>query len=342
MKLAPRDLPAFVARPDPRRPGILIHGSDPLRIAHQRRDLIAALIGPAGEAEMRLQRLAAADLRRDPAALQDALRARGFFPGARAVLLEEAGDAHAPVVADALAAWAEGDAMLVVTAEGLTAASKLRTLFEKHPRALAAAIYDDPPGPEEIAAELRRAGLTALDRAAAADLEALGRSLEPGDFRQTLEKIALYKLGDPSALTADEVQALAPATIEAETDALVLAVADGRVAEIGPLMLRLSGQGVLPVTLLLAMGRHLRALHAAACDPEGPAQGIARARPPVLWKLRDRMARQAGTWGRDRIETALGLVLDTDLALRSADQTAPPGAVAERLFIRLATLARSR
>ena len=86
MKLAPRDANAFFSKPDPKRAGILIYGSDAMRVALKRQDLVAALIGPEGEAELRLTRIAGTDLRRDPAALLDATKAVGFFPGPRAVL----------------------------------------------------------------------------------------------------------------------------------------------------------------------------------------------------------------------------------------------------------------
>ena len=63
MKLNPRDANAFFAMPDSRRAGILIHGADAMRVALKRQDLIANLIGPNGEEEMRLTRMMAADLR---------------------------------------------------------------------------------------------------------------------------------------------------------------------------------------------------------------------------------------------------------------------------------------
>ena len=71
------------------------------------------------------------------------------------------------------------------------------------------------------------------------------QALEPGDFRQTLEKIALYKFGDSQPLTAAEVDAMAPATIDAEMDEVVRAAAEGRARDIGLLMRRLEGQGLL-------------------------------------------------------------------------------------------------
>ncbi|PKP75999.1 MAG: DNA polymerase III subunit delta [Alphaproteobacteria bacterium HGW-Alphaproteobacteria-6] len=339
MKLSGAAALRFFARPDPGRAGLLIHGADAMRVALRRQEVIAALIGPEGEAEMRLTRIPGGDLRKDPALVDDAMRAQGFFPGARVALVEDAGDAAAPVLKSALAGWRAGDAMLVVTAGTLTKASALKKLFEDHPNACAAGIYDDPPGREEIAATLAAAGLSGIDRAATEALGALALALDPGDFRQTVAKVALYKHGDATPLTAAEVALCAPATIEAEVDDVLNAVAEARSAEIGPLMRRLIGQGINPVTLSIAAMRHFRALHAASAAPGGPAEGLARMRPPVFGPRRDRMLRQAQGWGMRRLEAALSILTDTDLALRSSSR-APAMAVMERALIRLAMLSR--
>lgn len=340
MKLTGREAARALARPDPGCPAVLLHGADPVRVAERRRQLLAALTGPGAEAEMRLARLAAADLRRDPAALPDALKAQGFFPGPRAVHLEEATDALASAIAAALADWRPGDAVLVVTAGALGAGSALRRLFEGHPRALAVAIYDDPPGRDELGAMLAAAGLARLEPAAMADLEALARVLDPGELRQTVEKLALYTLGQDGPVTAADLAACAPATVEAGLDDALHAVAEGRSADLGTLLARLAGQGVGPVALCVAAGRHFRALHAAAADPAGPAAALARMRPPVFGPRRERMQRQAAAWGVARLEQALALILETDLALRSPAR-APAGAVVERCLIRLAMLGRN-
>ena len=130
MKLAGREAARFLARPDPALAGVLLYGADPMRVALKRAALVEALIGPDGGAEMRLTRLAGADLRRDPAALLDAVKAVGFFPGARVVLVEDAGDAVADTLRAALADWRPGDAQVVVTAGALGAGSALRKAFE--------------------------------------------------------------------------------------------------------------------------------------------------------------------------------------------------------------------
>lgn len=340
MKLSARDAPAYFARPDAGKTGILIYGEDAMRVALKRQELIAALIGPEGESEMRLTRIAATDLRKEPALLGDAIKSVGFFPGPRVAFVEEANDTVAKPIVAAVEDWQPGDAQIVVTAGQLPAKSALRKLFEGHPNAYAAALYNDPPSRAEIEAELTRAGLARPDGAAMEMLTALSREIDPGDFRQTLEKIALYKLGDDTPLTPDEVTLCAPGSTEADLDDVLNIVAEGRTGEIGPVMSRLEAQGTAAVTLLIMATRHFRALHTAASDPGGVGQGMGRLRPPVFGPRRDRMARQASGWGMYRLEQAVQMLLETDLSLRSAGQHGPALAIVERAFIRLAMLGR--
>lgn len=337
MKLTGQAANRYFARPDPDRAGLLIHGADAMRVALKRQEVIAALIGPEGEGEMRLTRIAASDLRKDPALVQDALKAQGFFPGPRVAFVEDATDALAPILAPALADWRKGDASLIVTAGNLTKSSALKKLFEDHQNSLAAGIYDDPPTREEIEAALQKAGLIGIGAAAMTDLTALAQELDPGDFRQTIEKIALYKWGDATPLTPADVAVCAPLTIEAETDDLLHAVAERRAADVGQLIRRLEGQGVGAVTLCIGAMRHFRGLHAAASAPGGAAEGIARMRPPIFGPRRDRMLKQAQGWGMHRLEQAILVLTDTDLTLRSSSR-APAMAVMERALIRLAMM----
>lgn len=337
MKLTTRDISAYARNPDQSAAGCLIFGDDAMRVALRRKEILKSLLGPAAEEEMRLTRLAAADLRNDPAALMDAIKAVGFFPGRRAVFIDGATDGLAPMLASALAEWRMGDAQIIVTAGKLSAKSALRKLFEDHKTARAAAIYDDPPSRAEIETLLREAGLNDLPRPAMDDLDALARSLPPGDFRQTIEKLGLYKRGDPTPVSPADIAAVAPLMLEAELDDILHATAEAETGAIGPILSRLSGQGVTPVTLCIAALRHFRALHAAACHPGGAAAGLQAQRPPVFGPRRDRMLAQVSRWGRDPLETALSLLVETDLTLRSA-QSAPQMALMERALIRLAMM----
>ena len=83
MKLAGAEASRYLAKPDPAKAGLLIHGADPMRVALKRAESVLALIGNQGEAEMRLSRMSGADLRKDGTLLLDAIKSVGFFPGPR-------------------------------------------------------------------------------------------------------------------------------------------------------------------------------------------------------------------------------------------------------------------
>ncbi|MDF0595587.1 DNA polymerase III subunit delta [Psychromarinibacter halotolerans] len=342
MKLSARDSASHFSKPDPGCCGTLIYGQDAMRVALKRQELVAAIVGPRGEEEMRLTRIPASELRKDAALVTDAVRETGFFPGPRAVFVEDAGDGLAKTIAAAFDGWRPGDAHVVVTAGSLTAKSALRKLFEGLKNGFAVGIYNDPPSREELEAELAKAGLKNVGGDGMSELVALSRMLDPGDLRQTIEKLALFKLDDPAPLSPDDVAACAPATTEAAMDDVLNVVAEARTREIGPLMLKLEGQGVQPVGLVIGATRHFRTLYAAASDPGGPGAGLGRARPPVFGPRRDRMQRQAQGWGAARLAQALEMLTDTDLQLRSAQQRAPAMALVERTLIRLSMLASAR
>lgn len=341
MKLAARDLARMIAKPEQDRAGLLLFGADAMRVALKRQDFIKALVGPEAESEMRLTRLAASDVRSHPARPIDEIKAQGFFPGPRAVFIEDATDTIGPAILAALQEWQKGDAMLVVSAGALKATSKLRKGFEGHNNSYAAAIYDDPMDRAEIEDTLRKAGVGEIGREAMAELSALAAALDPGDFRQVIEKLSLYKHGDMTPLCHEDIAAVAPITLEAAQDDLIRLVADGNTGAIGPLMVRLAGQGVTPISLSIAATRHFRQLYAACADPRGPAAGMAGLRPPVFWKMRDPMIQQAQNWGSEKLAQALAVLMETDLLLRSA-HSAPDHAVMERALIRLSMLGRRR
>lgn len=331
MKLSGGQASTYFAKPDPDAAGILIYGADAMRIALKRQQAVAALVGPAGEEEMRLTRMAAGDLRKDPALLMDALKAIGFFPGPRVALVEDANETVGPIITAALAEWAPGDAQIVVTAGALKPSSKLRKAFESHSQTYAAAIYDNPPTRGEIERDLKTTGIAAPPQEAMHMLMDLSKNLEPGDFRQTLEKIGLYKLSDPTPLSSEDISNCAPTSFEAEVDDVLLVVGDGHADAIGPVMRRLQAQGANAVTLCIGAMRHFRTLHRAALDTSG--------RPQIWGPNRDKMLAQARRWGPIKLESALTELTDTDLQLRSAGQHAPALALVERTFIRLAMLA---
>lgn len=334
MKLSPRDAAGYFAKPDPKRTGILIYGGDAMRVALKRQQVILGLVGKTGEEEMRLTRIPAPNLRSDPALLMDAITAQGFFPGPRVAFVEDATDGLAKLISAALQDWRQGDAQIIVTAKQLTARSALRKAFEAHNNAYAVGIYDDPPSKSEIEADLAKGGLTEVPADSMGALLALSGDIGPGDFRQVIEKISLYKIGDNTPLTVEDITACAPTSTEAALDDVLNIVAEARSGEVGPVIRKLQSQGVQPVGLCIGATRHFRTLYAAANNPSG----LGGLRPPVFGARRERMQRQLQKWNSRKLEIALTMLTDTDLQLRSTSR-APTMALMERTLVRLSMLA---
>ena len=233
--------------------------------------------------------------------------------------------------------WQKGDAVLVLTANQLNARSKLRKMLENNNNSVAIGIYNDSPNEKEIISIASKHSLINFSDDAKKDLIALGRSLDPGDFQQTCEKLSLYKYKDDSVITSTDINLCAPVTIDAALDEAIHIIADARSAEVGPMLSRLFGQGINPTTLCIAVTRHFRNLYLAASHTSGPDVGLSRARPPVFGLRKERMVRQVRQWGGMRLEKALGVLIDTDLSLRSSSK-APAHAMLERAFIRISMM----
>ena len=337
MKLVGDKANNYFTNPDNSHTAILIYGSDTMRVALRRQELLEALLGDNAEEEMRLTRMSGSDLRSDPALLLDGLKANGFFPGLRAVFVEGATDTNSAVIDAAMQDWQKGDAILVLTANQLNARSKLRKMIENNSNSVAVGIYNDPPNEKEIISIVSRYNLNNFESDAKKDLISLGRSLDPGDFQQTCEKLSLYKYKDESVITSTDINLCAPVTVDAALDEAIHIIADARSAEVGPMLSRLFGQGINPTTLCIAVMRHFRNLHSAASHPSGPDVALSRARPPVFGLRKDRMVRQVRLWGGMRLEKALGVLTDTDLSLRSSSK-APAHAMLERALIRISMM----
>jgi DNA polymerase-3 subunit delta len=334
VRLGGREARAFLARPDPRILAALVTGEDGARVADARAGLLGAIVGPEGEAEMRLGRMAGAEVRRDPAMLLDALKAQGFFPGPRAVLLEDATDGLAPVLAAALDALGPGDARLVATGAGLPARGALRRLFEGRAGVVAITLYDDPPTPADLDAMLAGAGLSAVARDARDELLARAQGMEPGEVRGLVELLALHQQGEDGPLEARTVAALAPDE-GGDLDDLVLAVSEGRREAVAPLVARLAARGVSPVEVAIRLGRIARQVLAVASDPGGVEAGLQALRPPLGGPRRQAVARAATAWGPGRSAEALREMVSLDLRLRSGG-AAPGRALVEAAVLRLA------
>jgi DNA polymerase-3 subunit delta len=336
MKLTSRDLISFFNSPPKSVAGVLIYGSDQMRVADKRQILIHSLLGSKADEEMRLARISRDNLKKAPEQAIDLCKAQGFFPGKRALLIEDANETITDIITKVFDVWKDGDATLIITAGSLKPTSKLRRYFEQQHNIFSAPIYDNPMTRAEIEKMISKAGLKNVTRDSFNYISEIASQLEPGDFKQTIEKLALYKLNDEDPLTHHDISKCVPISNEAQIEEVLALVLSGNHSKISQIVNRLRSQGVLPVTLVIAAARHFKILFSIATNPKGASAGAAALKPPVFGPRKEQLIKQAQKWGPDKIKRSIKIITATDLQLRSPKQQAPQMALIERLFIRLA------
>ncbi len=341
MKLTNRDVTSFFKSPPKGIAGILIYGNDLMRVSNKRQQFIKSLLGPDAEEEMRLARISRENLRKAPEQAIDLCKAQGFFPGERALLIEEANETVTDTIITAIDAWQDGDATIIVTAGSLKPSSSLRKFFEQKKNIFSVPIYDNPMTKFEVEKIIAGSGLKNVTQEILNQLVTIASELQPGDFKQSVNKLALYKLNDESPVTYRDLVNCTPASNEAAIDEVLKVILDGNEFKVSQIIGRLRSQGVLPVTLVIAATRHFKALFSIISNPSGVSAGAAALRPPIYGPRKQTLTNQAQKWGPVKIKNAIKILTETDLKLRSADQRAPQMALVERHLIRIAMLLKN-
>ena len=341
MKLTNRDVTSFFKSPPKGIAGVLIYGNDLIRVSDKRQQFIKSLLGPNAEEEMRLARISRENLKKAPEQAIDLCKAQGFFPGERALLIEEANETVTDTIITAIDAWQDGDATIVVTAGSLKPSSSLRKFFEQKKNIFSVPIYDNPITKFEVEKIIAESGLQNVTQEILNQLITIASELQPGDFKQSVNKLALYKLNDETPITYRDVINCTPASNEAAIDEVLNVILAGNEFKVSQILGRLRSQGVLPVTLVIAATRHFKTLFSIISNPSGVSVGAAALRPPIYGPRKEMLINQAQKWGPVKIKNAIKILTATDLKLRSADQQAPQMALVERHLIRIAMLLKS-
>jgi DNA polymerase-3 subunit delta len=331
----------FAEAPDPTLRAILLHGPDPALSARLRRSIVAAVT--EGD-DLRLTRLEAEAIRRDPGSLHAALRERGFFGGRRVVLVEGVRDSLGEAVAAALDGSVAEDALLLLAADDrLPARGPLCKLFEAARDFAAVAVYPEAAGdPAALGERLRALGApVGLTREGEAALATIAAECDATTLDGLLGTLALYALDREAPIEAEELRALSPLAAEASLDALVGAVAAGEGPRVVPLMRRLEAGGTRPEAMLSALRIHFRNALAALADPAGPRAAAERLHRGRYNPRRDAFLARLSPWSLERVEAANRAVFQTERALRSPGER-PAAALVERCLVRLSMMARGR
>ncbi len=335
-----KDIDAFLARPDPGRPIILLYGPDAGLVRERADALLASAVDDPND-PFSMVRLDGDELSAEPSRLVDEALTVPLFGGRRAIRVRAGSRSFASGV-DTLADTALKDCRIVIEAGDLRPESPLRKACERAKTAVAIGCY--PDGERELAKliddELRLANLRMAGDARAALLALLGGDRQAS--RNELRKLTLFAHGE-GEVTLDHVMAVVADASEMKLDPIVDGAFAGRPDLVESEFAKAMVAGTYPGVIISAAQRHAAWLHKSALAvAEGtPVSTLLDSGFPRLHFSRKPMAETAL---RHFSATKLVAVIEqlATAALDMRKQTSLAAAIAQRTLLSIAANARRR
>jgi DNA polymerase III subunit delta len=256
-----KEIDAFLARPDPGRPIILLYGPDAGLVRERADALLASAVDDPND-PFSLVRLDGDELSAEPSRLVDEALTIPLFGGRRAIRVR-AGSRNFASGVDTLAEAPLKDCRVVIEAGELRPESPLRKACERARTAVAIACY--PDGERELAKliddELRGSNLRIASDARAVLMALLGGDRQAS--RNELRKLALYA-HDKGEVTLDDVEAVVADASELKIDPIVDGAFAGNAATVETEFAKAMVAGTYPGMILSAAQRQAAWLHKSA------------------------------------------------------------------------------
>jgi DNA polymerase-3 subunit delta len=256
-----KDIDAFLARPDPGRPIILLYGPDAGLVRERADALMASAVDDPND-PFSLVRLDGDELSAEPSRLVDEAMTVPLFGGRRAIRVRAGSRSFASGV-DTLADSPIKDCRIVIEAGELRPESPLRKACERAKTAVAIGCYPDT---ERDLAKLIDEELRVSNLRIAPDARAVLMSLLGGDrqaSRNELRKLALYAHA-AGEVTLDDVMAVVADASELKLDPIVDAAFAGNPAVVESEFAKAMVAGTYPGVIISAAQRQAAWLHKSA------------------------------------------------------------------------------
>src|SRR5580698_524242 len=297
------DVDAFVARPDPARPVVLVFGPDAGLVSERANAIVKASVDDVND-PFALARLEGEAVAAEPTRLVEEVQTMPLFGGRRAVWLKAGSRNIAPAV-EAVLALPAGGCRVVIEAGDLRRNAPLRALCERAKNAAALPCYADSERDRArlIDEEMRAAGLKLSPDARAMLIPLLGG--DRAASRSEIAKLALYASGGSEVGIDDVTAVVSDASALAIDDIVDLAFA-GRPAELEVQLGKARTAGSPPGSIFFAAQRQVAQLHKWRTAIEtGAGFSLDAAQPPLHFRRKALIETALKVWSAGRLATAM-------------------------------------
>jgi len=330
------DVDAFVARPDPARPVVLVFGPDAGLVSERVNAIIKASVDDPGD-PFALARLEGEELIAEPSRLVDEAQTMPLFGGRRAVWVK-AGGRNIAAAVEALLALRVCECRVVIEAGDLRRNAPLRTLCERAKNAAALPCYADSERDRArlIDDEMRAAGLVLSPDARALLIPLLGGDRQAS--RSEIAKLALYARGREQ-VGVDDVTAVVSDASALALDDIVDAAFAGRPAELEVQLNKARMAGSPTGSILFAAQRQVAQLHKwRTAIEQGSPFSLDAVQPPLHFRRKDLIGAALKIWSAARLAAAMAELADAVLQSRRTPEIAET--IAERALLGIAANVR--
>src|SRR5580704_15858420 len=312
------DVDAFIARPDPKRPVVLVFGPDAGLVSERVNALVKASVDDPND-PFALARLEGEVVAAEPSRLVEEAQTIPLFAGRRAVWVKAGSRNIAPAV-EALLEIRGSDCRVIIEAGDLRRNSPLRAVCERAKNAAALPCYADTERDRArlIDDEMRAAGLDLAPDARALLIPLLGG--DRAASRNEIRKLALYAHGQKRVGVDDVVAVVSDASSLAIDDIIDAAFA-GKPADLESQLGKARTAGTSSGSILFAAQRQVAQLHKWKTAVEaGIGFSLDAVQPPLHFRRKDLIGAALKIWSAARLANAMAELAEAVLqARRNAD-----------------------
>ena len=316
MKVATRQIKGFLSAIPQNINAVLLHGND-LGMISEYGAKIAGQVAPDIDDVFSVTHLSGEQVSGDPALIGDSARSIAMTAEHRLVWVRGKGTELLSSCKTALS-QSFNSAFIVVEATDTTSRHALVKLFENADHAAAVGCYADSAA--DLGAVLKeittRDGISIDQDAAALVIQRLGS--DRAASRQEMEKLALLA-GPGGSLGYDDVAAALGDSGALTTTDIAMAAADGQIDRLQHGLEKAWSESQNAVMVLRGCQGYFRQLLSASRASQAGtpvAQAVKSLRPPVHFRLQDKMAAQLRAWTPDSLFDAFNRLQDAELSVK--------------------------
>ena len=317
MKIAPRQISAFLAKPPGDIAAILLHGNDTGMI-NERAKGLALLFNDNLDDVFSVTRLTGDMLAGEAGLIADSAAAIPAFGGKRLVLVKGRGTELLEAAKIALQAPLDGT-MIIIEASDTTTKHAIVKLFETSKKAASIGCYADSASDlRALASSIFSADRITVHRDAL-DIIVARLGSDRASSRSEMEKLALMA-GPGGNLAADDVRfALGDSALLAIDD-IADALASGGVTRLQTALGKAWSEEANAVMILRGCQNYFRQIGLAAtaiANGQNSMTAIKSLRPPPHFKLQDRLAQHLRNWRAGAAMDIVNRLQDIELNIKS-------------------------